>query len=94
MTRGKKGKERESEASAQRGRLFLEVAFDVALDGALHLLLKLLGHDTLLNVLEEVRLALQVLPEALLPFDNLLNGHIVEETVDTGKDDRDLHLSG
>lgn len=64
----------------------------MALDDALHLLLNLLGHDTLLNALEKLRLALQVLPEVLLPRDNVLNRDVVEKTVDTGVDDGDLDL--
>lgn len=63
-------------------------------DDRLDLGLEVLGHDTLGNLGEErLLLGLEVLLEVSVPLDDVLDGDRVEETVDTGVDERDHDLS-
>src|ERR1700731_3538258 len=57
---------------------------------------ELLGDDTLgADLLENIGVfGLDVLDEILLPVDDLGNGELVKETVDTSKDNRNLSLNG
>lgn len=63
-------------------------------DDRLDLGLEVLGHDTLGNLGEErLLLGLEVLLEVSVPLDDVLDGDRVEETVDTGVDERDHDFS-
>jgi hypothetical protein len=62
---------------------------------ALTLRLELLGHYSLGDLGEQVLLVgLQVSLELLVPLDNPLDGDLVQETLDTGHDKRNLDLGG
>jgi len=57
--------------------------------------LELLGHHSLGDLGEQVLLVgLQVSLELLVPLDDPLDGDLVQETLDTGHDERNLDLGG
>lgn len=70
--------------------------FGVGGKGSLTLAFELLGHALGGgNAVEELALlGSQVFLEAGIPFDDSLNGDLVEHTVDTGKDQGDLNFGG
>jgi hypothetical protein len=76
--------------------LFLQERLDVSIADLTELAIKFLRNNTLgTDLLEDIAVVgLDVSNEVLLPVNNLGNGKLVKETVDTSKDNWDLSLNG